>query len=105
MYRIQVVIFACAFAVIFVTASSAASSAQSRQRIKRASSDQRIAELQALIALSRGRSSLVGYGELDPRIVGKRNQASKKSSDAAKAQKLYQAKQIIRRLFEDVMNQ
>jgi hypothetical protein len=34
-------------------------------RDKRASSDQRVAELQALIALSRG-SGLVGHGHIDP---------------------------------------
>ncbi|VDI22276.1 Hypothetical predicted protein [Mytilus galloprovincialis] len=38
---------------------------------KRTSSDQRIAELQALIALSRG-SGIVGHGRIDPYGIGRR---------------------------------
>ena len=35
-------------------------------RIRRAASDQRIAELQALIALANGGGSSIGHGQFDP---------------------------------------
>lgn len=69
----QVILFVCVFAVILITASSK-SIENDKNRDKRASSDQRVAELQALIALSRG-SGLVGHGHIDPFMAGKRKRA------------------------------
>ncbi|OWF54316.1 hypothetical protein KP79_PYT00350 [Mizuhopecten yessoensis] len=40
--------------------------------IKRTSSDQRIAELMALIALSRGGGGMIGHGRIDPNYVGRK---------------------------------
>uniref|UniRef100_A0A8W8NH12 Uncharacterized protein n=1 Tax=Magallana gigas TaxID=29159 RepID=A0A8W8NH12_MAGGI len=42
---------------------------------KRTSSDQRIAELQALIALVHGRGN-VAHGQLDPALIGRRKRAA-----------------------------
>ncbi|XP_045176830.2 uncharacterized protein LOC123537243 [Mercenaria mercenaria] len=44
--------------------------------VKRTMSDQRLAELQALIALSRGQGIPVGHGQIDPWVIGKRRKRS-----------------------------
>jgi len=45
--------------------------AHPRTRVRRTSSDQRLAELQALATLGRGRASM-GHGRIDPFLYGKR---------------------------------
>ncbi|PVD33219.1 hypothetical protein C0Q70_04470 [Pomacea canaliculata] len=62
--QILIVIATCLAGILFLT-SSQASPVPDAVRVRRSSSDQRIAELQALLALT-GNGGRVAHGQFDP---------------------------------------
>lgn len=77
MLKIYVTSVVLVIALGLMTVTSARYLQDTDERLeKRTMSDQRLAELQALIALSRGQGIPIGHGHIDPWRIGKRKKRS-----------------------------
>jgi hypothetical protein len=78
MHRVQISIVISLLLVVLATCSQSAAISEA-SRIRRSSADQRIAELQALLALAGSRrrnGNAVAHGLFDPDVIGKRSKDS-----------------------------
>jgi len=102
MQRLTEMIVALVLASLLLVAASSAGPVPgaSSLRIRRSSADQRIAELQALMALA-GSSNKVAHGQFDPWELGKR----KRSSDVSETERYNLLRNLIEKAAENNMPQ